>query len=190
MEERIEALREQLRLGAKNANHPMARNATAFLRDLDERLAVVKSGQPYMPRLSPKDFAVGQIGQLDDDLRLNILKVEGDVASIGVMFEKLGDEQSHPGRPVSWTYIGVPPGQFSVRAEFVADLPPPEELAGGKKFVVFHDDAWPANRLLKSHVYQVVAGEKRGLITDYVLEPFKMDDVGVWLRAEAKRPRK
>lgn len=182
LEKRIEELRKQVRLGAKDAKNPVAQEATVLLRYLGTRLKVVKSSKPYVPRLSPKDFAIGQIGELDDDLLLSTRKGEGGIAWVGVMFEELDYRKAPPIPPDRWSRTTISrPDIFYVRASFAGDLPSPARD---------YDRASPANRLLRSHVYEVVEAKKRGLVTDYVLAPFKMDEVSAWLLAEAKRGKK
>ena len=82
----------------------------------------------------------------------------------------------------SWSRSTVSrPDSFYVQAAFAADLPSPARD---------YDRASPANLLLRSHVYEIVEGKGRGAVTDYVLTPFQMDEVQVWLKAEEKRPKK
>ena len=178
LEKRLEALREAVRLGAKDPKNPVAKEATVLMRDLGTRLKLVKSGKPYVPRLFPKYFAIGQIGELDDDLRLTSRTDEAGVARISVSFEELGYLTGQPG---IWSRNTHGADSFYVRATFADDLPSPARD---------NDRNSPTNRLLKSHVYEVVEGKKRGAVTEYVLTPFKMDEVQVWLKAEEKRPKK
>jgi hypothetical protein len=65
------------------------------------------------------------------------------------------------------------PDLFHLRADFAAGLP-----AGERDF----DRKSAQNRLLLSHAYEIIDKEPRGLVTDYVLTPFKMDDVITWLK--------
>ncbi len=179
LEKRLKTLKEVVRLGAKDAKNPVAREATVLLRKLNSRLIVVKSDKPYVPRLSPKDFAIGQIGELDDDLLMSTTKIEGGVARISVMFEEF---KYFTGLRGSWSRSTVSrPDSFYVQADFAAEMPSSEKE---------YDRASPENLLLRSHVYEVVEGKNRGAITDFVLTPFKMDEVQVWLKTEEKRPKK
>ena len=68
VEDRLEKLRSELRAGSRQMNHPIAMQAKALVQQLAQRLTMLKSGKPYTPKLSPKDFRVGQVGTLDDDL--------------------------------------------------------------------------------------------------------------------------
>jgi hypothetical protein len=75
---RLEELLEQLSSGSKEDKHPVAQEAKVLQRNLAYRLKVIKSGEPFLPRLSPKDFAVGQIGEFDNDLAFNTSRIEMD----------------------------------------------------------------------------------------------------------------
>lgn len=170
LEERIKLLKETVRLGARDVRSPNLRTGTNLLNTLNQRLKVVKSDKPYIPRISPKDFALGQIGELDDDMQLSTSKGVDGVAGVGVKYEFLG---YFTGQPGVWVH-GVEVGDtFQVRADFTANL----QRAMGE-----YNRADPSVRLLRSHVYEVVEEKPRGLISNYILAPFKMDEVNAWLR--------
>lgn len=180
LEKRIQELQEFVRLGSKNKKDPATREATTLLCDLGNRLKLVKSDKPYMPRLSPKDFSVGQIGELDDDLLLHILKIEEGTARIGVLFEEW---KFFTGNPGFWTRGKVSrPDLVYLRAPFTANLALSKH---GED-----DQTEPSIRLIRSHVYKVVEKRPRGAASDYVLEPFKIDEVQTWLKANGNRTKK
>lgn len=58
------------------------KEVAALVKTLGQRLELINSGQPFLPRLSPKDFAVGQIGEFDDDFVLFMSKPGKDEARI------------------------------------------------------------------------------------------------------------
>ena len=181
IEKRLEKLQEQLRSGQNQMRHPLANEARLLSRNLTQRLKLLESGEPFVPRISPKDFQVGQIGELDDDLGLFAGKAEKDGSVyIYVTFAVIEHKMPVPQMPSLWHRTTVSrPDRFHLRAPFAADLP-----AGNTSDF---DRNSPTNRLLRSHVYEVIDKEPRGMVTDYVLTPFPMDEVQAWLAEEAKR---
>jgi len=179
IEKRLKKLQEELRSGASQLRHPVAIQAKLVSRNLTQRLKLIQSGEPFVPRISPKDFQVGQIGELDDDLLLSAQGTEKDgSAYISVMFEVFEHKMPVPRMPSQWHRNTVSrPDRFHLRAPFAAGLPAQQNL----------DRRSPPDQLLRAHVYEIVDKEPRGMETDYVLTPFPMDEVRAWLTQQAKR---
>lgn len=153
----------------------------APVRTLGQRLELVNSGKPFFPRLSPKDFAVGQIGELDDDFVLFMSKPGKDEARISVMFREWQCvSESMRGETVPMTRAWVSrPDSFYVRSEIVMPL---ANVENG-----FDNDS-RTNRVLRKHFFEVVEKIPRGATSDYVLVPYQMDETLTWLKEEeAKR---
>jgi hypothetical protein len=160
----------------------LQREAAALQKTLEQRLALVQSGQPYLPRLSPKDFAIGQIGELDDDLILKMSPKGKDEARVGVLFDELQYDDTGLGG-VPWLHVKVSrPDSFFVRGDLV---PPLAEIKGERELADF------TQRALRKRVFEIVEEIPRGAVSDFVLVPFEMEGVTPWLNAEkAKRPKK
>lgn len=173
IETRIENLRKELRAGARDIKHPIGQQAKALMRHLVDRLKVLKSGAAFVPALSPKDFRVGQIGTLDDDLQFSIgSEPDGDEIKIGITFHEVrstNDLADIPGYRSSWHHLTVSrPDLMYLKSNFVDRLP---------KTHLDRKLNSPANRMLRSHVYQVVEVRPRGAAKDYVITPFAIDTI-------------
>lgn len=177
LESRIAELKKQLRFGARDTKHPVAQEAKGVARNLALRLTLVKSGKAFVPRLSPKDFEVGQIGEFDDDLLFSANGPKEGMAQIHVMFEELRYEDRLANLKV-WHHNTVSrPDHFRLRADFVQNLQANERD---------YERASQANRQLRSHVYEIVARERP---EGFILEPFTMDEVQDWLKKDKKQKK-
>jgi hypothetical protein len=181
MEARLDKLRKELRSGARELKHPVGQQAKALMRHLAERVRTLKSGVAFVPTLSPKDFRVGQIGKLDDDLQFSIrAEPEGDEIPVSITFHELrhtNDSDDVRGFRNSWHHLTVArPDLMYVKADFVDRLP---------KTHLDRDRKSPANRMLRAHVYEVIELRPRGAAKDYVLTPCSMDQVLPLLTGQA-----
>jgi hypothetical protein len=172
IEARMDQLRKELRSGVREIKHPVGQQAKALMRHLAQRLNMLNSGAAFIPTLSPKDFRVGQIGKLDDDLQFSIrAEPDGGELPISVTFLELrhtNDIGNVAGFRNSWHQRTVSrPDLMFLKADFVDRLP---------KTHLDRDPKSPANRMLRAHVYQVTELRPRGAAKDYVLEPFVTDD--------------
>jgi hypothetical protein len=182
LETRIDTLDKQLKRG-KTDTRPGTKEALALQKQLNQRLKMIKSDKPFIPRLSPKDFAVGQIGELDDDVVLEMSEPGKEEATIQVMFDELTyiGGSSTP-VAVSWTHARVyRPDFLYVRSPIVAPLTKAERNG---------DRNSPTNRMLHPLSFEIVDRKAFGLEWRYVLVPFKMDEVRPWLRTQAKPSKK
>ena len=177
LESRIAELKKQLRSGAKDTRHPVAKEARLLARNLAQRQTLINSGKAFVPRLSPKDFEVGQIGEFDDDLLFSANSPDDGMAQILVMFEELRYEDQLANLKV-WHHNTVSrPDHFRLRADFIGNL-----QTNGRD----HERTSQTNRLLRSHVYEIVARETPG---GFILSPFRMDEVQDWLKKDQKRKK-
>jgi hypothetical protein len=170
LEKRLENLRKEIRSGSRDRNHPVGQQAKTLAKHLGQRLRLLESGAAFVPTLSPKDFRVGQIGTLDDDLQFTIRsQPNGNERKISITFYEYRHINKLPGMRNSWhvTTIARPDLMF-LNADFVQQLPETH---------LDRDPKSRANRLLRGHVYQVVETRPRGAARDFVLTPFTMNDV-------------
>jgi len=187
-EERIKkatnAVQIVLRKEAAAIEKANEKTVAALVKTLGQRLELVNSGKPFLPRLSPKDFAVGQIGEFDDDFVLSMSKPGKDEAGISVLFEEwkcLPEFMRGKTVPLSRGWVSRP-DSFYLRSNIVAPLV--EVDRGG-------DRDCPTNRLLRKHIFEIVDNIPRGAISDYVLVPYQMDEILAWLKDEkVKLPKK
>lgn len=153
-------------------------------KTLGQRLELVNSGKPFFPRLSPKDFAVGQIGEFDDDFVLLMSKPGMDEAKISVMFREwqcVSDLIEGETAPLSLARV-FRPDSFYVRSEIVRPLAKVEDG--------FVNDSL-TNQLLRMQFFEVVDKIPRGATSDYVLVPFQMDETLAWMKLKGvKRTKK
>ncbi|MCS7466929.1 SHD1 domain-containing protein [Stieleria sp. ICT_E10.1] len=179
IEKRLEALRKELRSGSRDVNHPVGQQAKTLAKHLGKRLVLLKSGAAFTPTLSPKDFRVGQIGTLDNDLQFTIRsKPEGDERKISISFYEHRHINELPGARNNWHTTTISrPDLMILKADFVNQLPE-THLDRNRRS--------PTNRLLRARVYQIVESRPRGAAKDYVLTPFAMGDVEPLLMG--KRP--
>lgn len=183
-EDRLKKLRRELSAGARQMNHPIAGQARAMTKQLSARLTRLKSGKPSIPTLSPKDFRVGQIGTLDDDLVFGVsADGDGDERKVSVSFIELRstlDIDVDAGSHASWHVSTINrPDLMYIRSDFASQLPmsPPDR-----------DPNSPINQMLRQHVYRIVEQRPRGLARDYVLSPFDMQDVHPLLLGRRPKP--
>ena len=177
LESRIAELKKQLRSGARDTKHPVAKEAKVLARNLAQRLTLVKSGRAFVPRLSPKDFKVGQIGEFDDDLLFSANSPDDGMAQIHVMFEELRYEDKLANLKIWHQNTVSRPDHFRVRADFIGNLQTNERD---------YERTSQTNRLLRSHVYEIIAKETPG---GFILAPFRMDEVQDWLRKDQKQKK-
>ena len=177
LKKRLEELKEHLHSGAKENKHPVAQEAKALQKALVQRLRLIEAGEPFIPRLSPKDFQVGQIGEFDDDLKFLPQTIEKDgSAYVGIVFDEIRHREKLARDIVIWHHTTISrPDRIHLRAPFAAALP-----VGQHDF----DRDSPANRAIRPHVYEVIDKEPRGLISDFALTTFKMDEVRAWFQSQ------
>lgn len=184
MKKATDAVEMVLRKEAAANEKANEKEVTALVKALGQRLELVNSGKPFLPRLSPKDFAVGQIGEFDDDFVLSMSKPGKDEARISVLFDEwrcLPEFIRGGTVRLSRGWVSRP-DSFYLRSHIVAPLVDVE--IGG-------DRDCPTNRLLRKHFFEIVDKIPRGAISDYVLVPYQMDEILAWLKdEEAKRPKK
>lgn len=180
MKRATEAVEGTLRKEAAAQEKANEKEVAALIKKLGQRLELINSGKPFLPRLSPKDFAVGQIGELDDDLLLSLLKSENKEATISVMFEEwkcLPNFMQGKHVPLNLQTVSRP-DKFYLRGDLVGSLVDAEKG---------HERNSPTNRLLRKRHFEIVEKIPRGAASDYVLVPFEMDAVLVWLNDEEER---
>lgn len=186
MKQATNAVELALRKEAAALEKANEKEVAALVKTLGQRLELLNSGKPYLPRLSPKDFAVGQIGEFDDDFVLSMTKPGKDEAIISVLFDEwkcLPDYIYIRGgtAPLSRGWVSRP-DSFYLRSDIVAPLVDVER--GDERDT-------PTNRLLRKHFFEIVGTIPRGAISDYVLVPYPRDEILAWLKVEeAKRPKK
>lgn len=174
-----EALRKKV-AAQERANE---REVAALIKTLGQRLELVKSGNPFLPRLSPKDFAVGQIGEFDDNFVLLMSKPGKEEATISVMFEEwkyLPEFMRRENAPLSRRWVSRP-DSFYLRSDMVAPLVDVE---------TDKDRSSPTNCLLRKHYFEIVERIPRGAVSDYVLVPYQMDEILAWLKVEEEKRSK
>jgi hypothetical protein len=174
---RIAELKKQLRAGARDTKHPVAREAKILARNLAQRLTLVKSGKAFVPRLSPKDFEVGQIGEFDDDLLFSANNPLDGMARIHVMFEELRSENKLANLKAWHKNTVSRPDHFRLRADFIANL-----QTNGRDY----ERMSQTNQILRSHVYEIMANESPG---GFILIPFKTDEVEEWLKKDNQQKK-
>jgi hypothetical protein len=184
VEVRLKKLKSELRAGSRQMNHPIARQARTLAEQLSSRLTTLQSRKPYLPTLSPKDFRVGQIGTLDDDLIFGATTAgEGDERKISVSFVELRstlDMEQDVGSRVSWHVSTINrPDLMYIKADFASQLPTSRP---GR------DPNASINRILHQHVFRIVEQRSRGSAMDYVLIPIEMQDVNPLLLGRQPRP--
>ena len=180
IEKRLELLRKELRSGSRETNHPVGRQARSLIKHLGKRLALLKSEAPFTPTLSPKDFRVGQIGTFDDDLQFSVRSdPEGDERKISISFFEHRHINRIAGARNNWHTTTISrPDLIILKADFVSQIPTTR---------LDRDPKSPANRMLRSRVYQIVEMRPRGIAKDYVLAPFTMDDIDPLLKGEPRK---
>lgn len=178
IEKRLAELKPQLTTAGRAVKDPLGRRATQMADQLDSRLKLLKANRPYIPRLSPLDFAVGQIGELDDDLIFSLGKRDGNKQFVGLAFYEL----RFVGPPLGMWSESVThrPDSFSLEhAErlFGAMMPPAgfKQLKRGDR----------EDQLLRTTGLEVVRADG-GFNPNNVLAVFPLDEVKAWLKDERR----
>ncbi len=183
LEQRIKKLEGDLKAGAKEAKNPLtdpggvARLAANSLKILKARHAALKKKGLLAPRLSPKDLAVGQIGELDDDLLFGANLHPPDRAHITIVFQGYEYQTKFVPKPMWANSTTSRPDSFYLHSPEFVKMAPEREIQVGDKA-----DVW-----LRSQVYEVTGKATIGNVQHLLLQPLDMAPLKKWQASQVKK---
>jgi len=185
IDHRIRKLRQHLRAGTATRTDPIGLQAREQLQQLTQRFEQLQSSDPFLPRISPRDVEVGQVGELDDDLQFAI-QADPETGSRRLLATTIefryinrlpggnSPKLRHSWHKAAVVYLNV----FELDTDIVRNLPPRQ-----LNRILNPSDL----KTLRSKVYRVVAAKQIGERKLFRLEPLVMDEITRWMDATTHR---
>jgi SLA1 homology domain 1, SHD1 len=174
---RRDEIKVVLRRGRDQLKTKFGMESQELLKTVNGRIAQLENGECVVPRLSPKELAAGQLGALDDNLIFSHVLTRGPMEmTVAPLFirPRFTDLVDGMDRLIV--------SQVSAECVLVIRGVPTAGLKAGEP----REHTSPTNRAMQ-RVFEVLEQEiQMGGGKAFVLRPFELDEVNVWLTKHAR----